>query len=388
MNIKPTMSTSAVRDTEKLPEEDSSPYAAVDPIRRRLCGAMAIASLSGGLSACGGGGTSPPTATRTWKMGFSANPPRPDTAVLLHGVDLWSTRAELAIIHEELPWTDLVKSMPADAILDRDKVQLVQYFRNKGLQLVFMGDLNDGLSRGEEAPQLRALGKSISDPAVQQLYRSYMLAVARKLQPDYIGLAAETNLIRLAAPAALYGGVKAAANAAAADLRTAGVTAPLMVSVQVETAWGVLAGPGPYVGIEADFADFPFMQMLGLSSYPYFSFAQPEDIPADYYSRLLQGRAVSAMVTEGGWTSASVGTVKSSPDIQARYIDRHAQLLDSIRAKGVLQLLFADLDLTTFPTPYPTNLPLFISIGLTDSDFRGKPSLARWDAYFSRRLSP
>ena len=318
-------------------------------------------------------------------MGFSSIPPRLTTAAVIQGIDLWSTRAELAAIHEELPWRDLLSGMSPDAILDRDKVQLVNYLRGKGLLLYFMADLTDGLSRGEEAPQLRALGRSLTEPAVQQAYRDYVLAVARKLNPEFIGLAAETNLIRAAAPRALYDAVVRAANDAAADLRAAGAGGSLMFSVQVETAWGVLGGTGTYAGIETDLTDFPFVQMLGLSSYPYFSFTQPEDIPANYYSRLLNGRTLPVMVVEGGWTSAAVGNVQSSPELQTRYVTRHAQLLDSIRARGLIQLLFADIDLATVPPPVPPNLPLFISIGLTDSDFQAKPSLAAWDALFARR---
>jgi hypothetical protein len=136
----------------------------------------------------------------------------------------------------------------------------VNYLRGKGLQLYFMADLTDGLSRSEEAPQLRALGRSLTEPAVQQVYRDYVLAVARKLNPEFIGLAAETNLIRAVAPPALYDAVVRAANDAAADLRAAGAGASLMFSVQVETAWGVLGGTGPYAGVERDFTDFPFVQ--------------------------------------------------------------------------------------------------------------------------------
>ena len=98
--------------------------------------------------------------TRTWETGtFPAfRRGTADIATVLTGIDRWSTRAELATIHEELPWTELLRGMSADRILDRDKVQLVQYYRGKGLQLLFMGELNDGLSRADEAPQLRALG--------------------------------------------------------------------------------------------------------------------------------------------------------------------------------------------------------------------------------------
>lgn len=258
-----------------------------------------------------------------WRLGFSALPPRPTTAAVLQGIDLWSQRAELAAIHEELPWTDLLAGMSPDDILDRDKVQLVAYMRAKGLQLYFMADLTDGLSRGEEAPQLRALGRSITEPAVQQVYRNYVLAVERKLHPEIIGLAAETNLIRAAAPSAVYAAVVTATNGAAADLGAAGSAATLMFSVQVETAWGLLGGNGNYVGVEQDFTDFPFVQML-----------------------------------------------------------------DSVAARGLIQLMFADIELASFPPPFPANLPLFINIGLTDSDFNPKPALAAWDALYGRHLLP
>jgi hypothetical protein len=348
------------------------------------CAAVLVLTM---VAACGGGAQSS-TATRTWRMGFSPIPPRPTTAAVIDGIDRWSQRAEIAAIHEELPWTDLLGGMSPDDILNRDKVDLVTYMRGKGLQLYFMADLTDGLSRGEEAPQLRALGRSITEPAVQQAYRSYVLAVVRKLNPEIIGLAAETNLIRAAASPAIYAGVVAAANAAAADLRTAGSPATLMFSVQVETAWGILGGNTGYAGVENDFGDFPFAQMLGLSSYPYFAFAQPEDIPTEYYNRLLNGRTLPAMVVEGGWTSAAVGSIQSSPALQARYVTHHAQLLDAVRARGLIQLVFADIDLASFPPPIPAILPLFVNIGLADSNFNPKPALAAWDALHRRPLTP
>lgn len=359
-------------------------------VMRSKLSTLAAALVLTAVPACGGGGgdqtSSSSTATRTWAMGFTPIPPRPTTAAVIQGIDIWSQRAEIAAIHEELPWTDLLNGMSPDDILDRDKVQLVAYLRSKGLQLYFMADLTDGLSRWEEAPQLRALGRSITEPAVQQVLRSYLLAVDRKLRPEFIGLAAETNLIRAAAPLAVYSGVVTAANAAAADLLAAGSSATLLFSVQVETAWDVLGGSGNYVGVERDFADFPFAQMLGLSSYPYFAFPQPEDIPANYYSRLLNGRMLPVMVVEGGWTSAAAGSVQSTPALQARYITRHAQLLDAVGARGLIQLLFADLDLASFPQPTPPTLSLFVNIGLTDSDFNGKPALAAWDALHARQL--
>jgi hypothetical protein len=360
----------------------------------RLFGRLALVGLMlFGFAAARAAGTPPaPDASalagRTWAMGFGLVPPRPVVAVAVKGIDLFSRRAEIAAIHEELPWKDLLGGMSADAILDRDKAKLIQYLRAKGLKLYLMADANDGLSRGQEAPQLRALGRSIAEPAVQDAYRRYVAAFARRFQPEYIGLAAETNLVRKMAPPALYAGVVRAANAAAADLRAAGSTAVLLTSVQVETAWGGLPRGGPYVGVERDFADFPFIQMLGLSSYPYLVYAKPEDIPGDYYSRLLNGRQLPVMIVEGGWTSASVGPVRSSPELQARYLDRLARLADGVQARGVIQLLFADLDLSSFPKPLPAILPLFTRIGVVEDDFTPKPALRVWDALYRRPLLP
>lgn len=348
--------------------------------RRREVLAAGAACLAG----CGaGGGSGAPAATRGWRMGFSPNPPRFTVESVIQGIDLWSRRAELVIIHEELPWTKLLAGQTPDAILDADKVELVRYLRGKGLQLVFMGDLNDGLARESEAPQLRAAGRSITEPAVQQLYRDYLLAVDRKLQPQFIGLVAESNLIRAAAPS-LYPAVVRSANDTAAALRTAGSTATLLASVQVEVAWGRLGGSGGFAGVATDLADFPFVQVLGLSSYPYFGWAQPEDLPLDYYSRLVAGRSLPVMVTEGGWASASAGSIASSPALQARYVSRHAELLDAARALAWLHLQFADIDMAAVPGPVPPNLPLFASIGLANSDFSAKPALAAWDALFAR----
>lgn len=345
------------------------------------------------MTACSGSSDSdspenPAPSTRRWEMGFYNTAPKyGDFGLAIENIDLYSERSEVVMIHEELPWDLLLDgSSSMDAILDA-KEALIAYLKSKGLTLFFMADLTDGLSRGEEPPLLRDMGRSITELAVQQRYRDYVLAFAVRFQPAVVGLTAETNLVRQAADPAVYAAMVQATNDAAADLISAAVTAPLMISVQVETAWGVLGGTAPYEGVEQDFTDFPFMEMLGLSSYPYFGYSQPEDLPANYYSRLLNGRSMPAMVCEGGWPSEGVATIVSSPQLQARYIVRHAELLDSIQAVAVVQTMFTDIDLASIPQPYPANLPLFSTLGLMQlisDNFEAKPGLAEWDNLFAR----
>ena len=98
------------------------------------------------------------------------------------------------------------------------------------------------------------------------------------------------------------------------------------------------------MGIATDLADSPFLQALGLSSYPYLGgFGEPEQVPLDYYSRVSQGTTLSELVVEGGWASESVGGVISSRHKQARWIRRQARLLDQAQAPAVFQLTFTDL---------------------------------------------
>jgi hypothetical protein len=321
-------------------------------------------------------------------MGFSAIGPTPNVATALTSIDMWSMRADAAIMHVDVQWAAMLAGTSAAAAAKANALDLSNYYRARKLPIVLMLDVTNGLARDREASELVAAGRSITEPAIQRLYRDYVVAIVDVVRPTHIGVAAETNLIRAAAPRAVYDAVVRMTNDAAADLRARNVATPLYVSVQVETAWGRLAGSGPgtYIGIDDDLRDFPFIGALGLSSYPYLAgFATPEAIPSDYYSRIRGSRTLPLMVVEGGWTSTAIGALLSSPDMQARYIRRQAELLDAASAAAVFQLTFTDLDLGTIPQPPGSILPVFATLGMVDTQLRPKPALAVWDSVFARR---
>ncbi|MDT9170843.1 hypothetical protein, partial [Escherichia coli] len=85
---------------------------------------------------------------------------------------------------------------------------------------------------------------------------------------------------------------------------------------------------------------FPYIQVLGVSSYPAFAWPSPEDIPLDYYSRLLNGRRMPIIQVEGGWPSTNTEPLKSDPEKQARYVKRLAAVLDECRAEFVSPLMY------------------------------------------------
>jgi hypothetical protein len=223
------------------------------------------------------------------------------------------------------------------------------------------------------------------------LYRRFVFVLDSMLQPDHLGLALETNLVRIAAPSSVYQGVKKAANDAASDIRSFDNHTRLSISVQAEVAWGKLGGSS-YTGVSQDFVDFPFAQELGISSYPYLAFSAPGDIPLNYYSQLTASHSLPVFVSEGGWSSMTIINPLTGQPIpnnlaqQAAYIQRQAQLLDQAHAIGVFQLTFTDLSLGGWPASDSSGLYPFAFLGMVDSTFTPKPALAIWDSVFKQPL--
>ncbi len=356
--------------------------------RRSIGAGIVLAGVLAGL-ACGDGGTGPGKPPRSFLMGFSAIPPTPDTTLLLQTLTLSTQHADAGLVQLSIPWTVLLMDTAAATEVRTARLPLVNYYRGSGRKIVVALDVTDGLNRAAEAPELVALGRSITDTAVQRRYREYVAAVDSILHPDLLSLAAETNLIRLAAPAPVYAAMVTMVNAAAAERATAGTTTPLMVSVQVETAWGRLQGGTTYIGVAQDRSDFPFIDALALSSYPYLGgFTDPDSIPLDYYGRLIQGAPLPLVVLEGGWPSVPVGAPASTPAMQGRYLSRQVRLLDAAGGAGLFQISFTDFDLSAFSPADSAGLLLFAHIGLVDSVLHPKPALAVWDSVLTRVYRP
>ena len=358
------------------------------PISARvLVGVVLAAAVLTVASACSDSTSSPPNArTRTYRMGFSNFPPAPDLALAQRAVHMWESRADAAILHLDVPWPDLIAGARADSLVHANVMPIVQAYANAHLSYVIETDVTDGVDRQAEAPTLVAIGRSITEDTVQKLYATYIAALDTIAQPTYLGLASETNLIRLAGPPGVYDAIVRMTNAAAGNHHSGAGAGALYVSVQVDVAWGRLGGTGAFVGVDRDRADFPFITALGLSSYPYLAgYTDPSQVPDDYFARLRGTPALDVLITEGGWSSANIGSIHSSPELQAAWIKRASDLAQNARAVAWFQLSFTDIDLGAFGFPLddPQLVP-FVTIGLVDTALTPKPALAEWDSVFAR----
>jgi hypothetical protein len=323
-------------------------------------------------------------------MGFANSAPRFDNVnLVLQVLHTWTPRADAAIISDQVPWDSLYNGVDVRKYVINHYLGLVNYYRSLNLRLWVFIDPANGLDRTADASDLAALGKSIADADAQYIYRRFTFVMDSILKPDHLGLALETNLIRDIAPSAIYNGVKQSVNAAASDVRAYDKNVKLSVSIQADEAWGKRLN-APYQGIDQDLIDFPFVQELGISSYPYFVFDKPSDIPSNYYSKLVEGKNLPVFVSEGGWSSSSltVGNknIISNADIQKEYINYHAQLLDNVKAIAYFQLTFTDIDVQSLPSNGSPTIAYFSDLGMVDINLNPKPSLSSWDGLFNRKL--
>lgn len=155
-------------------------------------------------------------------------------------------------------------------------------------------------------------------------------------------------------------------------------------TLQVETLWGRLGPPG-WQGVATEAADFSWAVEWGLSSYPYLGgFAEPEDMPLDYYSRPATDLGKGVMIVEGGWASVPYGGTSATPEQQARFLRHQAALLDAAHAVALFDLTYADLALSTWPLPPSGSLVPFAHLGVVDSALTAKPARAVWDSLYAR----
>jgi RNase adaptor protein for sRNA GlmZ degradation len=66
-------------------------------------------------------------------------------------------------------------------------LDLSNYYRAHNLPIVLMLDVTNGLARDREDPELVAVGRSITEPAIQRLYRTTWWRSSMSLGPRTSG---------------------------------------------------------------------------------------------------------------------------------------------------------------------------------------------------------
>ncbi len=115
--------------------------------------------------------------------------------------------------------------------------------------------------------------------------------------------------------------------------------------------------------------DFDYLDVIAFTSYPYLIYKNPENIPADYYTRITSHTTKPVAFTEVGWPSGVEATgYESSSAEQRRYLTTLPGLLKNTNTQFVIWPFMFD---QAAPKP-------FQSIGLIESSGAPKPSYLDW----------
>ena len=130
----------------------------------------------------------------------------------------------------------------------------------------------------------------------------------------------------------------------------------------------------------------PKLDVWAISSYPFVAFPSGADIPADYYTPLLERTDKPLAVAEGGFPSVPKEDIPGSQQDQVAYLNAiHKQI--GARLDFWIYLILSDFNFEAFAkemrkTGHASDsgtLSWFARIGLMELDGSSKPALETWD---------
>ncbi len=321
--------------------------------------------------------------------GFFPSPPKVTVRSILRHYKVLGNHADVILYQMEIPWEDFPDSPEAESEKIQELRGQMMLADREGLEKIFVIDPLNGLNRREFKNLPPSWEASFADPRVRASYKNFALRILREFKPAYLGLASEINSYQDAYPEDfpnylnLYHEVYASLKAESPDIN-------LFVTFQWEdlnNLWNQPEEEGFAPGVtkwnQIELFE-PDLDLWAISTYPYITFSSGEDIPADYYSRLLERTDKPLAVSEGGWISKDYGHLTATPQDQTAYLEAiHNQIGE--RLAFWIYLLARDISIESYRALTSERdletLRFFTTVGLITEAGRPKPALKVWDSY-------
>lgn len=320
-------------------------------------------------------------------FGFFPTPPRPTINSSTQNIKAMSEHADVLLFQEAIPWELFQAGDDVDSSRIRGIGDIIDYAGFYGMQPILVIDPLNGLDRREFQGLPEDWGAAdFSTPEIRTAYKNFAVRIAREFSPRYLGLASEINTYLDAFPEdqenflSLYRETYAAVKAESPETR-------VFVTFQWDDL-NRLDGDGTPYDVKWDQIEFfePQLDIWAISTYPHFFFEEPDDIPEDYYSRLIERTDKELAVAESGWTSEDAGAFSGTPGEQVDFLLKlDAQIGESL--VFWINLIYANLDWDAYREIFEEQgvekdmetLSDFIFLGLIDADGTPKPALETWD---------
>jgi hypothetical protein len=324
--------------------------------------------------------------------GFFPTPPEVSLESVFAHYKSMGQHADVSLVQETIPWTEFVNGVDVESqkITDMQNARTLTLANN--LDSIYIVDPLNGLNRREFAGLPEGWDASFANPDVRAAFKNYSLRILREFKPRYLGLASEINTYMQAYPEdaqnflSLYQETYAAIKAESPETQ-------VFVTFQWDQVSG-LAMAAPGAERQLDWAQIeifePQLDVWVISSYPFIAFRTGAEIPADYYSPLLERTEKPLAVAEGGFVSRPTGPLPGTPQDQVDYLNAiHTQI--GSRLDFWIYLLLSDLNEASY-TKFMrqqgvkkddiTTLGFFVNVGLQEKDGKTpKPALELWDSF-------
>ncbi len=324
-------------------------------------------------------------------FGFFPSPPELTAESFLANLQAISEHGEVIMLMRSVPWSDFIESQDAKSTDIRELRDVLTLASERSLEPIFVIDPLNGLDRREIAPLPPELtGSNFGTPELRAAFKHYALRIVEEFSPRYLGLASEINTYADAQPEdfmnflSLYREVYYSVKAMAPETQ-----------VFVTFQWDDLNNAIPF-DTTLDGEPFqpkwdqieifePELDIWAISSYPYVIFNYAAEIPADYYTPLLNRTKKPLAVAEGGYTSRDIEPFRGTPEDQIGYLSAMDSqignelvfwiylLLDDVNGEAYRQHLSLSIG------EKADTILWFEAVGLRQSDGTPKPALEVWD---------
>jgi hypothetical protein len=324
--------------------------------------------------------------------GFFPSPPEASLQSILDLYDALGQNADAVLLQQNIPWEDFAASPEAGSQAIEDMRGQYALAHQNGLEVILVVDPLNGLNRRQFMNLPAGWEASFAAENVRRAFANFTLRLVREFQPRYLGLASEINTYADAHPAdfphylSLYAETYDQVKAEAPETR---VFATFQWEDLNNLIPGAAEGRSAYTPNWDQVEAFePRLDLWVISSYPFVVFPQGADIPADYYTPLLERTAKPLAVAEGGFTSRDVGPFRGTPQDQVDYLESiHSQIGE--RLVFWIYLLLRDFNLESYAREMErlgrgadvSTLGMFASVGLAGMDGTPKPALKLWNQY-------
>lgn len=217
-----------------------------------------------------------------------------------------------------------------------------------------------------------------ADESARRAFLEEIRDFVDEYRPTYLGIGNEVNRVWEANPTAFEAWVAALPEIVNA-VHEVDPDTQVFATFQYEFLVGHDAITGS--GREANWTPLEraaaHLDLVAFTSYPYFGYETPEEVPADYYAAIAQHTDRPVGFTEIGWPSApieplegtSVSTLGGTPEEQAAFVGRLGALLEPVDPRFAMWVWAYDT---------PAVGPTFESLGLSSQQGEPKPALDAW----------